>query len=505
MDCGNFHSYIVPGLDVLIGDPSFLTPTEDTKPKAEMLFIPSFYVYRTMDFYKEQSNRGDSARELTTIFGEIAGRMNYNNSDTFVFKNGMRLKFQDFPEHPVFHGLNGNSSEKYSSSKFHAIATAKALQKQYGKGKVAIMTGSDILATPAIFNQIDVARVNPDVYTGRVRVEFPDECAGHWWANHAIPKAVWDDIFPNHPLVLNQYVEFSFESNGRSSRPFSAIGRFNGEAVVPLKSMYIDHLAFRRIQPKTPGQAMLFDALLTPSSELPIVIVSGIFGTGKTFCTVATGLAQAMQQKYERIFVCPQDSALGREIGFLKGDKLDKVLPQAAPILDNLESVVRLMDRATNPASEQKSREGGTAKQPNEPKPENKEVEPELGVEQRKLLAERYREQYFEFEPLVFMKGRSIERSFIVYDEFQDTERSQARALLSRIGNDSKIVIMGDPNQTTNPHLNRTSNGLSYSASKMAGDPLAAVITFDENSEVVRSDAAKHIAERFSMHGSVRI
>ena len=124
----------------------------------------------------------------------------------------------------------------------------------------------------------------------------------------------------------------------------------------------------------------------------------------------------------------------------------------------------------------------------------------ELGYPSIKATAEDYRERYFEFEPVIYMGGRSIENSFMVFDEFQDMERGQARALLSRIGNNSKIVVMGDPHQTSNPHLNRTSNGLSYSASKLAGDPMAAVISFDETGEIVRSDAAKHIAERLASH-----
>ena len=467
MSRSNFHDYIVPGLDVLIGDPDFLTPGKDTRPKAKMLIIPSFYVYRVLDFYKEQTNRGESARELTAIFGEIAEEMNRTNQDVFIFKNGMRLKFKDFPKDPVFHGLSHNSQDKYNSSKFHAIAIARDLQQEYGKDNVAIMTGSDQLATPAAFNSIDIARVNPDVYTGRVKVEFPADYASYWWTQHSIPEQVWQELFPEQPLIINQYVELIFDPHGQIDSSYQNIGRFNGEAVVPLRFTRINHPAFNRIHPKTPGQAMLFDALLAPTSELPIVVVSGTFGTGKTFCAVATGLAQVMGEQYERIFVCPRDGALGREIGFLKGDKLDKILPQAAPILDNLKSVVRLIDTKLKSADD-------------------------------------YQKRYFEFEPVIYMGGRSIENSFMIYDEFQDMERGQARALLSRIGNDSKIVILGDPSQTTNPHLNKTSNGLSYSASKLAGDSLAAVVSFDQSREIVRSPAAKHIAERLSSRKFMR-
>lgn len=492
MTCNGMHDCIVPGLDVLIGDPDFLLPNKNNQPKANLLCVPSFYIYRVLDFYQEQTNRGESARELTAIFGEIAEEMNRTNSYVYTFKDGMKLTFEDFPENPVFNGLSHNSSEKYNSSKFHAIAIAKVLQKKYGKENVAIMTGSDQLATTAAFNRIDVARVNPDVYTGRIRVNFPDDCAGYWWTNRKIPKDVWNDIFPDTPLVVNQYVELSFDQYGQVDSSHQNIGRFDGEAVVPLRFTRIKHPAFSHIRPKTSGQAMLLDALLTPSDELPIVVVSGTFGTGKTFCAVAAGLAQVMDKKYDQIFVCPRDGALGREIGFLKGDKLDKILPQAAPILDNLESIIRLMDVKDNTGITNES----CSKK-------NKKCDNTQDSVPIKAATEEFRKRYFEFEPVIYMGGRSIGNSFMIYDEFQDMERGQARALLSRIGSDSKIVILGDPNQTTNPHLNRTSNGLSYSASKLAGDPLAAVVSFDQTREIVRSAAAKHIAERFASHKSM--
>lgn len=488
MSQGSFHDNIVPGLDVLISDPDFLTPSEKTKPKAKTLFVPSFYIYRVLDFYKEQTNRGESARELTATFGEIAEIMNRKGIDTFIMKNGMKLKFVDFPESPVFRGLSRSSSEKYESSKFHAIAIAKALQLQFGKDSVAIMTGSDQLATPAVFNGIDVARVNPEVYTGRIRVDFPTDFASYWWSKHEIPKDVWDELFPSSPLLINQYVELIFDPSGQTDSSYQNIGRFNGEAIVPLRTTRISHPAFNRIRPKTPGQAMLFDALLAPVDELPIVIVSGTVGTGKTFGAVATGLAQVLDEQYEQVFVCPRDGALGREIGFLKGDKIEKILPQAAPIIDNLSSVLKLMDiKFRNQPGD-------------EPEPRKGKRGYESDSSPRKTLVEDYRKRYFEFEPVIYMGGRSIENSFMIYDEFQDMERGQAKALLSRIGNGSKIVVLGDPNQTTNPHLNKTSNGLSYSASKLAGDPLAAVISFDSTREIVRSAAARHIAERFSSH-----
>lgn len=488
----DFHDLIVPGLDMLISDPDVLIPDERTKKKAEVLYVPSFYVYRILDFYEEQSNRGESARELTAILREISEIMGQSCSDTFIFRNGMKLKFVDSPDRVVLRGMPRNLLDEGDSAKLQAIAVAKVLQEQYGKEDVAIMTGSDHLATLAAFNNIDVAKVNPDVYTGRVKVEIPEDYAGIWWRDHLIPKDVWDEMFPEVPLLINEYVEMDFGNYGQIDTNYRNIGRYNGEAIVPLRFKKINNPAFNRIWPKTPGQAMLFDALLAPVSETPIVIVSGTFGTGKTFCTVAAGLAQVMASEYREIFVCPRDGSLGREIGFLKGDKLDKILPQAAPILDSLEEIIRLMDIKFGNMQD----DGGRDKR-------SKKHDQSTGMSMSiKKLVKQYREDYFEFEPIIYMGGRSIGGSFMIYDEFQDMERGQARALLSRIGNDSKIVVMGDPHQTTNPHLNRTSNGLSYSASKLAGDPLAAVISFNSD-EIVRSVAARHIADRLSGRGFV--
>ena len=249
----DFHNLIVPGLDMLISDPDVLIPDEKTKKKAEVLYVPSFYVYRILDFYEEQSNRGESARELTSLLGEISEVMNRDKSDTFAFKNGMRLRFKDLPENPVLYGdMPWGSSDKRNSAKFHAIAIAKALQGEYGSEKVAIMTGSDYLATPAAFNRIDVARVNPDVYTGRVKVNFPEDYASLWWKNHSIPKKVWDELFPEVHLLVNQYVELMFDDYGQVDTSFRSIGRFNGEAIVPLRFTSISNPAFAEL-----GQRLL--------------------------------------------------------------------------------------------------------------------------------------------------------------------------------------------------------------------------------------------------------
>lgn len=466
-----YHNHIVPGLDVLIGDPSILTPTKDSKKRADFFHIPEGYVYRAIDFYHEQSGRGDACRELTRRFEEILGAIRDNGPETFELENGTLVSFVKTPPHQQL------------GSKEQAVLAAQYLHehKHSFDDCIAIMTGSDQLSALAALARIDVAHINPDVYTGRRKVHLPLEQSGLWYSNRKITPKEWGEIFPNElPLRPNEFIEFEIDDYGQIDHSFQNIGRFDADqdALVPLKYFHFSAHKFRHIYPKTAGQAMLLEALLAPPEEIPIVVVSGLFGTGKTFLTAAAGFyGVTVTDSYERIFVCPRDGALGKEIGFVPGDATEKTLVKAKPIIDNLREILKITEKDTKEFKE------STASLSGKRDCFNKKVDD-------------YLEKYFEFEPVVFMGGRSLSNSFIVYDEFQDMERYQAKALLTRIGNGSKIVVSGDPTQVTNPHLNRTSNGLSYSASKLAGKPEAAIITLTQD-EIVRSPAALAIANYF--------
>lgn len=473
-----FHDYIVPGLDVLIGDPSILDPKPEDKKRAEIFYIPENYIYRIIDFYNEQSGRGDACRELTRRFGFILDAMQTNNEENFELKNGTIIEFVKTDEFGFSMGLDRKSS------KSHAIAATKIVSKKVDPSYLAIMTGSDQLSVLASLYRIDVAHINPEVYTGRRRVELPFNCSNLWFTNKRITPEEWEEFFPNQPeLKPNEFVEFIFDDfSGRYYDFDKIIGRFdiNEKALIPLKYTSFKNPNFSKIRPRTPSQAMLLEALLIPPEEVPIVIVSGVFGTGKTFLSTAAGYYGVTESgEYERVFICPRDGALGKEIGFVPGNPIEKTMVKAKPIADNMREILRL----TVPAEKLKDQKGDFKN----------------AAACRDCLDRRVGEtldSYFEYEPIIYMGGRSISNSFIILDEFQDTERYQARALLSRIGNGSKIIVSGDPTQITNPHLNRTSNGLSFSASRLAGKPEAIVITMNEN-EIVRSEAAKAIASYF--------
>lgn len=472
MNSTSTYKFLVPGLDVFVSDPDILNPFEETKKRADFFYIPKEYIDRAANFEGEQSIRGDACGILLDHFILMNQAINQSDQDFFVLPNGTKVFFVEPKNYFDF-----DPKDFKSSSKYQAISLARHLveTKIAHENEVAIYTGSRKLAGPATSRKINIARVNPDVYSGRRCVKLPFELTNLWFSNRRISAREWSEVFPEEkPLKINEFVEFYSDSPASfsNSRRFENIGRFDAEenALIPLRYTCLstkDNPA--RIYPKSAGQAMMIEALRTPPSILPMVICSGIFGTGKTFLSTAAGYFGTLSEDYDHVFVCPRDGMLGAEIGFVPGDTTEKTRVKAKPIEDNLREILKITIH-----DEKKSRG------------------PNL-----KNQVELTLRNYFEFEPLINMGGRSLSDMFIILDEFQDTERRQAKALLTRIGNNSKVVAMGDPFQTTNPHLDANSNGLSFSASRLAGKPEAAVITFLP-SEIERSKAVQATATYLS-------
>ena len=474
-----FHPALVPALDTLIGDPDILDPEPGTKKKAEVLYIPMQYIDRVREFRHEQSSRGEAAQKILSRFSRILETTHYADGADKVFtcRNGMKIQFVP-PQDITDVSTNGRTG-----ANTHALATAKFVQsKRKDPGEVAIMTGDNYMSSKALAQDIDIARINPDVYTGRRLLELPEELCGPWFKERQITAEQFAQYFPEEkPLLLNEFVEFSVDSvvaatygvhNLNNLSMF--IGRFepidkNGNGILR-RLHYVDELP-RCIQPRSSGQFMLAEALMAPAEEIPIVICPAVFGTGKTYLATAIGyylVTDREKSAYDRIFVVPRDAELGKEIGFLPGDETQKTIAKAMPILDSLYNYFK------NKGDRKKGNGEQTA--------QDIKKKVELAVQ-----------DHFEFVSIINMGGRSISDCWIIYDEAQDMERFQVNQLMKRIGEGSKMVITGDPHQVFNKHMDYHSNGLMYAATKMAGSPYAAVVTMLE-CEITRSEAAREIA-----------
>lgn len=219
----------------------------------------------------------------------------------------------------------------------------------------------------------------------------------------------------------------------------------------------IRKLEFRKstpygVSPRNVGQYFLQEALMQPADKAPLVIVKGMAGTSKTFYSLAVGLEKVLNNptgEYRRILICRPNALFDSDIGFLPGDEQEKISPLMRPIMDNLEQLVdsNECERYSN--------------------------EQEL----QDKIQEIFDRGLIQTEALTYIRGRSIIKTYLIIDEAQNMTPAQIKGIITRAGKETKIVLLGDPNQIDRPYLDDRTNGLSYAAEHMKGSSLCWQIT----------------------------
>ena len=239
-------------------------------------------------------------------------------------------------------------------------------------------------------------------------------------------------------LRANEFVHFQVPDHHN----LSAIGRFDltrGE-IVPLAPVRKDVWG---IQAKNLGQRFALDALL--NEEISLVTLTGRAGTGKTLLALAAGLHAVLDEHtYRRLLVTRPVIPMGKDVGYLPGDKDEKLRPWMQPIYDNLEFLMSTMYKDQMVAD---------------------------------MVTRLQDKGLFEVEALTYIRGRSIPQQLIIVDEAQNLTPHEIKTIVSRAGEGTKLVLTGDPYQIDHPYLDFSSNGLCYAVEKFKESPLAAHVT----------------------------
>jgi PhoH-like ATPase len=242
------------------------------------------------------------------------------------------------------------------------------------------------------------------------------------------------------PLHANQFVHFKAGEPG-SGTP-SALGRYDSEAEMVMPLLALNKEVWG-VMPKNMGQRLALELLM--DDRIALVTLTGRAGTGKTLLALAAGLAKTLdERRYRRMLVTRPLIPMGKDVGYLPGDKDEKLRPWMQPVFDNLELLVG--------ASNQEQTVDEMVRQ----------------LRDKGLL---------EVEALTYIRGRSIPQQYIVVDEAQNLTPHETKTIISRAGEGSKVVLTGDPFQIDHPYLDERSNGLTYVVERFKDQPLAGHVT----------------------------
>ncbi|BBI17543.1 Uncharacterized protein YlaK [Neochlamydia sp. TUME1] len=279
------------------------------------------------------------------------------------------------------------------------------------------------------------------MYKGLRRIEMPKHAIDVFYKDGAIQVEA-EDLHPN------EYCIFS------SPEHSSGVGKYNAKRGIVEPLIKANNLW--GIKPLNVEQRCAIDALLR--DEIKLVSLIGQAGTGKTLLALACGLRKVFDEgTYTRILVSRPVIPLGRDIGYLPGTKEEKLLNWMQPIYDNLEY---LCDSA--------------------------------GSEPSETLRWVMESKKIEMEAVTYIRGRSLPKMYIIIDEAQNLTPHEVKTIVSRAGENTKVILTGDPTQIDNPYLDKDSNGLSYVVGRFSNQQVYGHV-FMEKTE--RSELAALAAE----------
>jgi len=454
--------------NVLLHDPASLE-----RFKENHLCIPVDVLSELDKFKGEQTERGANARRvhrrLTEMFStsEVVTKGVANE-----FGGTVRMVIYDPAVCPKNSELLNHFLRIFPDRERidHRILAACLLLMQHNSAPVVLVTKDINMQLKArsvgidcqdyLNDKVDVREVsNYDVY--RIEVD------GSELQRFASSGKIELDEEKAGKVVLNQYV--LLEAGERQTMPARYVG--NGMFV---KLNFPEALKIpdgQALKPLNLGQRCLIDALLNP--DISLVTCYGHAGTGKTLVAVAAGLHEMFNRKYNGITVSRPVVAMGSQLGFLPGTLDEKMRPWLQPIHDALD----LLMRPSTPLGPRRKKA--------------KNSEPQQGPVKKpyEMLMEQ---GIIEIEALCYIRGRSIPNRFFILDEAQQLTPQEAKTIVTRMSQDSKLVLVGDPAQIDNPYVDSRSNGLVYTRNRLKGQPFVAHVALNrgERSELAEAGAS---------------
>ncbi|MGI6687287.1 MAG: PhoH family protein [Christensenellales bacterium] len=450
--------------NVLVQAPHALTSFEDNT-----IILPLAVLEELDGLKNADGERGRNARQAIRMLEAL--RLTGDMARGIPLPAGGQLRLESNHAHITLpSGMNPSSADS------RVLKVCKGLMDQ---GTQVVLVTKDIvvrikaqmMGIPAEDFTTDQAEEDTLQYTGRAEAYMADSQMASFKRSGVKLKDVYQ-LGENHEKLPVEAVENQFFTlRSDLSERKTLLGRYNKGKITPLSSLNDRPFG---VKARNVGQRFLQEALLLDPALAPLVLVKGAAGTAKTFYAMAAGLEMVLEQRlYRKILVCRPNAQFDEDIGFLPGNEQEKISPLMRPIIDNLEI---LFEREDENKKDRKGKET---------------AESDL----KSRIDYLFDTGVIVAEAMNFMRGRSIKNTYLVIDEAQNLSPRQVKGIITRVGEGTKVVLLGDPAQIDHPMLDARTNGLSYASDRMKGSPLCVQLTMLAD-ECERSALALDAAKR---------
>ncbi|MCP8616651.1 PhoH family protein [Salirhabdus salicampi] len=431
--------------NVLLQDPQSIYSFDEHE-----VVIPAVVLEEVDSKKRNMDELGRNARESSRIIDRF--RQTGQLQSGVQLPNGGVLRIE--LNHRSFSKLESVFNERTNDNRILAVALNLHLEEEKKEErKEVVLVSKDILMRV----KADVLGIKAeDFLNERIVLEehlyegfqevFVNE--GHLQQFFQLGKLPVNIIECKH-LCPNEFVVMKNEMNPSQS----AIGFVESNTKQIKKCNFTNEIAWG-VRARNAQQVMALELLFR--KDIPLVTMVGKAGTGKTLLALAAGLMQVEDLGlYKKMLVARPIVPLGKDIGYLPGEKEEKLKPWMQPIYDNLEYLFNVK--------------------------KSEDLENILsGI------------RSIQVEPLTYIRGRSIPGQLILIDEAQNLTKHEVKTILTRIGEGSKIVLLGDPQQIDHPYLDELNNGLMHVVEKFKHHELSGHVTMLKGE---RSDLAQLSAD----------
>ncbi|TMU88411.1 PhoH family protein [Bacillus sp. BHET2] len=412
--------------NVLLQDPQAIFSFQDNE-----VVIPAVVLEEVDSKKRYMDEIGRNARHVSKLIDNLRQIGKLHEKIPLYTGGSLRIELN----HRSFQQLQDIFVEKTNDNRIIAVAKNLSLEEESKKdGKSVILVSKDTLVrvkADALGLQAEdflsdrVIEVN-DIYTGFIELYTEREFLDKFYDKGELTLTdITKQRFYSHQFLIMK------DALGSSA---SALGMVDATGLKVKKLVY-DQEHMWGIKARNVQQTMATELLLR--DDISLVTMIGKAGTGKTLLALAAGLLQTEDfNKFNKLLVARPIVPVGKDIGYLPGEKQEKLRPWMQPIYDNLEYLFN-------------------TKKPGE----LDDILAGMGS--------------IEVEALTYIRGRSIPDQYIIIDEAQNLTKHEVKTILTRVGERSKIVLMGDPAQIDHPYLDEYNNGLTYVVEKFKDQKLA--------------------------------